>query len=61
MVYAVDMACDVVAHIEVRYPKLANAIWAEKCGCFQQPKQGIMPEVSPINIIHFVNFPRSSM
>lgn len=48
LVYAVDMACDVVAHIEVRHPKLANAMWGEKRGCFQQPEQGITPEVSPI-------------
>ncbi len=30
LVYAVDMACDVVAHIEVRDPALANAMWGEK-------------------------------
>ena len=30
LVYAVDMACNVVAHIEVRHPKLANAMWGEK-------------------------------
>ena len=31
LVYAVDMACDV---IEVRHPKLANAMWGERRGCF---------------------------
>ena len=31
VVFAVDMACDVTAHVEVRHPKLANALWgAEK-------------------------------
>lgn len=49
LVYAVDMACDVVAHIEVSHPKLANAMWGERRGCFQQPKQGITPEVSPMH------------
>ena len=45
LVYAVDMACDVVGHTEVRHPKHANAMWREKRGCFQQPKQGVIPEV----------------
>ena len=43
LVYAVDMACDVVAHVEV---KLANAIWGDKRGCFQRPVPGIPPKVT---------------
>ncbi len=46
LVYAVDMACDVVAHIEVRDPALANAMWGEKRGCFEIPKKDTIPEVS---------------
>ena len=30
LAYAVDMACDVVAHMEVRAPKLARAMWGER-------------------------------
>jgi hypothetical protein len=44
-------ACDVVAHIEVHHPKLANSMWGERRGCFQQSKQGITPEVSSMNIL----------
>lgn len=43
LVYAVDMACDVVAHLEVREPKLANAMWAKRRGCFEEPKVGNYP------------------
>ena len=32
LVCAVDMACDVVAHVEVREPKLANAITDSRGG-----------------------------
>ena len=46
LVYAVDMACDVVAHVEVREPKLANAMWGDRRGCFQQPVPGIPPKVT---------------
>lgn len=45
LVYAVDMACDVVAHIEVREPKLADAMWGERRGCFEKPIPGVVPEV----------------
>lgn len=46
LVYAVDMACDVVDHVEVRLPQLANAMWGERRGCFQKPIVGVKPEVS---------------
>lgn len=46
LVYAVDMACDVVAHVEVREPKLANAMWGDRRGCFQRPVPGIPPKVT---------------
>jgi hypothetical protein len=37
------MACDVVAHIEVRTPKLAKAMWGDRRGCFEKTKN---PKVS---------------
>lgn len=37
VVLAVDMACDVVSHIECRQPILAHAIWGERRGCFEKP------------------------
>ena len=46
LVYAVDMTCDVVAHVEVREPKLANAMWGDRRGCFQRPVPGIPPKVN---------------
>lgn len=46
LAYAVDMACDVVAHIEVRVPKLARAMWKDRRGCFQKPVKGQDPIVS---------------
>ena len=46
LAYAVDMACDVVAHTEVRVPKLARAMWNNRRGCFQEPKKGQDPTVS---------------
>ena len=46
LAYAVDMACDVVAHMEVRTPKLAKAMWGDRRGCFEKPKNGENPKVS---------------
>lgn len=46
LVYAVDMACDVVAHIEAREPLLANTMWSDRRGCFEKPKPRVTPEVS---------------
>ncbi len=40
-VFAVDMACDVAAHLEARLPKLANAIWGDRRGCFEEPKRQV--------------------
>ena len=45
LVYAVDMACDVVAHIEARDPQLANALWGERRGCFEEPSKRVTPKV----------------
>ena len=45
LVYAVDMACDVVAHMEVRKPQLATALWGDRRGCFQKPSKRAKPEV----------------
>ena len=43
LVYAVNMSCGVVAHVEAREPKLANAMsWGERRGCFEKPR---LPEV----------------
>ena len=41
------MACDVVAHIEVRIPKLAKMMWGDRRGCFEVPKKNEKPKVSP--------------
>ena len=45
IVYAVDMACDVVAHMEVREPKLASEMWGERRGCFEKPCATKQPQV----------------
>ena len=49
VVYAVDMACDVVAHMEAREPQLASALWGDRKGCFQIPSAKALPEVRYIN------------
>ena len=48
-VYAVDMACDVVAHMEVREPQLASAMWGDRRGCFEVPSASTPPKVSYIH------------
>ena len=45
VVFAVDMACDVVAHVEVRHPNLATALWEDRRGCFQKPHPRNDPQV----------------
>ena len=45
IVYAVDMACDVVAHLEVRQPKLASQFWGDRRGCFEKPSPLSQPKV----------------
>ena len=45
LVYAVDMACDVVAHVQVRDSKLATAVWGDSRGCFQKLNKRATPEV----------------
>ena len=44
-VYAVDMACDVVAHAEARYPQLATALWGDRKGCLEPPQCHTPPKV----------------
>ena len=46
LAFAVDMACDVVAHTEVREPKLAKMMWGERRGCFEVPKINEKPNIS---------------
>ena len=46
VVNAVDMACDVVAHTEVRLPALANELWGEQRGCFEKPSTASNPKVT---------------
>ena len=53
---AVDMACDVVAHMEVREPQLASALWGDRRGCFQVPSATTSPEVSYIHNITSMHF-----
>ena len=52
LAYAVDMACDVAAHTEVRVPKLARAMWQDRRGCFQKPRKGQDPTVSTYYILY---------
>ena len=55
LVYAVDMACDVVAHTEVRLPALANDLWGERRGCFEKPSTNSQPNVGAtitVTIVH---------
>lgn len=61
-VYAVDMACDVVAHMEVREPQLASALWGDRRGCFEVPSASTSPQVSNIhnNITFVINYIISS-
>ena len=49
IVYAVDMACDVVAHMEAREPQLASALWGDRKGCFETPSASALPEVRYVN------------
>lgn len=44
-VYAVDMACDVVVHMEVREPRLASTLWGDRRGCFEVPSTFTSPKV----------------
>ena len=37
LVYAVDMACNVVAHVEARLSLMAEAMWGNRRGCFEKP------------------------
>ena len=52
VVYAVDMACDVVVHAEARIPQLANELWGDRRGCFERPKQQHTPKVH----VHVYNY-----
>ena len=62
-VYAVDMACDVVAHMEVHEPQLASALWGDRWGRFEVPSASIPPKVHELhvqkckwsNLIHIQN------
>jgi len=57
LVFGVDMACGVVAHIETRDPALANALWGERRGCFEKPSKIVTPKViERFLFIHFVSF-----
>ena len=50
IVYAVDMACDVVAHMEAREPALASQFWDNRRGCFERPSTTSQPKVN-VNIL----------
>ena len=68
VVLAVDMACDVVAHIETSHPNLANALWKDRRGCFEKPSLVEKPKVSacvnkrsanealPLQVMHHPEF-----
>ena len=52
IVYAADMARDVVAHIAVREPRLASEMWGEHRGCFEKPSSTYRPQVGDTSILH---------
>ncbi len=55
LVYAVDMACDVVAHLETREPAMTRQMWGERRGCFEKPQSGVNPTVSrPNNEMYYI-------
>ena len=45
VVFAVDMACDVAAHVEVQHPNLAIALLLDRSGCFWKPHPQNDPQV----------------
>ncbi len=46
VVYAVDMACDVVAHVEAWVLEMAAFLSGDAKGCFEKPQYRQMPSVS---------------
>ncbi len=50
-VFAVDMACDVVAHTEARYLQLANALWGNRRACLEPPSTVHPPKVYSLVLI----------
>ena len=44
-VFAIDMACDLVAHLEAREPELAKMLWDDHSGCFERPTLTKEPQV----------------
>ena len=53
-VFAVDMACDLVAHFEAREPHLASMLWEDKSGCFEKPVATNKPQVLQLTcVIYF--------
>ena len=50
VVFAVDMACDVAAHLQACHPQLANALWGERRGCFEKPINDRKPMVKIVTI-----------
>ncbi len=50
-VFAVDMACDLVAHTEARYPKLANALWGNRKKGLEPPSTVHPPKVYSLVLI----------
>ena len=45
-IYTVDMACDLVAHIEVTHSKLSRLLWGDRSGCFEIPTTISKPKVT---------------
>lgn len=50
-VFAVDMSCDLVAHIEAREPELARMMWEDRSGCFEKPTLTNEPQVIIIKVV----------
>ena len=54
VVFAVDMACDLAAHIGVRNPSLSSALWGRRQGCFETPNATHDPDVRFMSVIYIL-------
>ena len=41
--FVCDTPCTLVRHLDIRVPEMANKIWGEFDGCFEEPKIGQLP------------------
>ena len=55
-ILAVDMACDVVAHIECHELQLSHALWKDRRGCFEKPISTSSPQVQTIQLLYVYDY-----